>query len=243
MNSFFTAYKPACFAIVALIALTSGATARAGTLTVTDGGFESGLSGWSVSPTVQGDIINAVSNAAAGNNPNWWNANPGASSNGGNFYWQDGGASYSGILSQTLTGLTAGASYTVSFQQAATSYQFNQGATGGTNTLQWQVGLGGAIANTTTGYTLSGASIQDSTLMTVNDSHHNVGWQTQSLTFTANAGSEMLSFLALGTGNPPVAFLDGISVVQTSAVPEPANILLLGSGLLLLLAVRRHRAV
>ncbi len=73
-----------------------------------------------------------------------------------------------------------------------------------------------------------------------------VPWQLQTLTFTANATSEIIDFMGVGaTGLPPVALLDGVSVdlvTGNSSVPEPVGLMLLGSGLLGMLATRRHRS-
>ena len=57
------------------------------------------------------------------------------------------------------------------------------------------------------------------------------GWTLANFTFTANASSELLSFLAVGTpaGNlPPFALLDGVSL---TAVPEASTwaMMLVGS--------------
>ncbi len=59
------------------------------------------------------------------------------------------------------------------------------------------------------------------------------GWMTQTFTFTATGASEALTFLAQGTptGLPPIAALDGVSLV---AVPEPGSIALFAAGLGLL---------
>ena len=66
------------------------------------------------------------------------------------------------------------------------------------------------------------------------------GWHgTQTLYFTADChGSEVLSFLAIGTPNgvPPFALLDGVTL--TTAVPEPSTLSLMVVGLLGLGAVR-----
>jgi hypothetical protein len=77
-------------------------------------------------------------------------------------------------------------------------------------------------------------SLGSQTLSTpvLNDpSHGFTGWQLENLTFTPTSTSEVLSFLAVGTpsGVPPFALLDGVTV---SAVPEPASLALLSTGLI-----------
>ncbi len=51
-------------------------------------------------------------------------------------------------------------------------------------------------------------------------------WQRQTLTFTASAATNTLSFLAVGapSGKPPFSLLTGISV-DAVAVPEPFTII------------------
>ena len=136
---------------------------------------------------------------------------PATSPDGGNFVESDGAASYTHSIYQTITGLTVGTSYNVSFYQAAGQ---QVGRTGST-TEQWQVSLG--------------SSTQLSSLVTLPQGGVSP-WQQQVLTFTANAASEVLSFLAMGTpnGEPPISFLDGVSM---TVVPEPASLALLGAGL------------
>jgi hypothetical protein len=137
---------------------------------------------------------------------------PATSPDGGNFVEADGDPSYSGVISQTISGLTAGTSYTVSFYQAAGQ----QAGFSGPTTEQWKVSLG--------------TQTQYSSLFTLVQG--GVGqWQAQALTFVASATSEVLSFLAVGTPNgaPPISFLDGVDL--EASVPEPATLGLLGVGL------------
>jgi hypothetical protein len=53
------------------------------------------------------------------------------------------------------------------------------------------------------------------------------------MNFTATSTSQLLTFLSGGSpgGEPPVALLDGVSMVDSSAVPEPGSILLVVGGI------------
>jgi hypothetical protein len=151
------------------------------------------------------------------------------------FIVSDGDSRYNRTISQTLNGLEVGKPYDVSFYQAA-GQQF--GFVGGT-TERWQVSLG---SNTQLSALMSpvqpfgpgedafnnGTQIAGGTATAVS------AWQQQTLTFTAGAQSEVLSFLAKGTpdGKPPFALLAGISA--TKQLPEPADYLgtLFGAGFL-----------
>jgi hypothetical protein len=146
---------------------------------------------------------------------------PSTSPDGGNFVAADG-AYEQGLISQTMNGLTPGVTYYVNFYQAGAQQQGYNGAT----TDRFEVFFGSQSAY--------------SALMT-NPSHGFQPWEQQTLSFTATAASEVLSFLAVGTPNgvPPFSLLDGVSV---TAAPEPAYAGLIGAGLLVLGLLRRRRA-
>jgi len=80
----------------------------------------------------------------------------------------------------------------------------------------------------------------------VNPYQGSSSWVAQTMTFTATAASETLSFFATGSnGQPPFLLLDGISLTQNTSggtsVPEPGSIALLGAGLVGFMAIRRSR--
>jgi hypothetical protein len=147
----------------------------------------------------------------------------GASPDGGNYIGADG-AFQVGAITQTITGLIAGQQYSVGFYYAGAQ---QSGFTGDTSE-QWIVNLGN-----------NSATAQSTPIL--NDvSHGFTGWNHEVFTFTADGSSDTLSFLAAGTpnGEPPFSLLDGVSMV---AVPEPASMLLMGTGLAALGLVRRRR--
>ena len=136
---------------------------------------------------------------------------PGTGSSNGLTLSPDGGAFVgadpdfrNAAMSQTLTGLTVGQALTVSFDFAG-AQQFNRT---GPTTEGWAVSLGGVTQNT--------AQLS-------NVSEGFTGWRTASLTFTPTSSSEVLSFLATGSGGaplPPFALLDSVSATQGATIPE-----------------------
>jgi len=164
------------------------------------------------------------------------NANyTGVSPNGGAFMILDGDPGFSGTLSQTVSGLSVGSEYQLSFYWAA-----------------------GELADRTGYFTdqLTGSFGSDNFATSVFTNSHPYtnnplnlpgdfsGWRLVTVNFTASATSEVLSFLSVGTpaGNlPPVSYLDGVSLV---AVPEPAvwGLMLLGFGGLGAMIRRRRTA-
>lgn len=145
------------------------------------------------------------------------------SPDGGNFIGADG-AFEVGAITQTLTGLVAGQQYSVGFDYAGAQ---QSGFTGPT-TESWIVNLGN-----------NNATAQSTPILS-DSSQGFTGWNHEVFTFTADGSSDTLSFLAAGTpnGEPPFSLLDGVTMV---AVPEPASMLLMGTGLAALGLVRRRR--
>ena len=172
----------------------------------------------------------AGANGQYGNTSLWDAANGGASTwNGaaagsGNFAAMDGDFMTSPIT-QKITGLTVGKTYTLSFD-----YAFGQQYTFDGDTLQTlTASLGDNFS-----WTSSTASVA---------SHGFTGWTQESVTITADNTSEVLSFLANGNlPVPPFALISNVSL--TGGVPEPATwtMLILGLGGLGFVA-RRRRAL
>ena len=143
---------------------------------------------------------------------------------GGNILAADG-AYQVGSISQTVSGLTAGAGYYLSFYWAAGQQYGYTGAT----TENWGVTFGNQSYTTPTVTTPSQGFSP---------------WRLATVYFTASATSQVLSFLATGTpsgGQPPFSLLDGVSLV---AAPEPATWAVLTIGLLgtAVVVTRRRRS-
>jgi len=148
---------------------------------------------------------------------------------GGNFIANDGDFD-SGTLSQTISGLVVGAPTTVSFWWGAGI----QNGYSLPNTEYWTVSLcptGGCVGTDT-------QKTPSYTLTTVDFS----GWMQATMSFTPTSTSEVLSFLAVGTGSPPFLLLDGVSM---NTIPEPASWAITLAGLvgLGMLSRRRCRSV
>jgi hypothetical protein len=139
-----------------------------------------------------------------------------------NIFADDGDSSYSMTISQLVNGLIIGQMYNLTFYQSSST----QSGTNAATTEFWNVVFGGNTVKSATMTTPSGTA---------------TSWVQQSFTFAATAVSETLSFLSGGTpaGDPPVALLTGVSVIQ---VPEPASYAIMAVGLLGLwrLAPRRR---
>ncbi len=147
-----------------------------------------------------------------------------ASPDGQNFVAADGDPNWGGSISQSVSGLTVGDTYSLAFGWAGAQQQNFSGNT----TEYWQVSFGGSTQSTST------VSTPSQTF---------VGWQTADLTFTAASTSQVLMFLAKGSpsGEPPWLLLDGVSLTDTTApsAPEPAAAFLILGGVGVLAGLRR----
>jgi hypothetical protein len=148
-----------------------------------------------------------------------------ASPNGGSFVAIDGDPLGNGSISQTISGLTVGQKYTLTFDWAAAQL-INKNQT-------YQVQL-----------TVDFGTASQQTANLVEGPGKFSGWQSETMSFTATKATQTLTFLANGhpTGQPPVALLDGVSL---TAVPEPASwaMMILGFGAIGLMMRRRSQSL
>jgi hypothetical protein len=143
---------------------------------------------------------------------------------GGNVIGADANFSYTAAFFQTVSGLTAGTDYTLSFDWA----QGQQSPFTGPTTSGWNVTFGSDTATTGTP-PLASQSF--------------AGWTHFTQIFTATSNSQLLSFLATGgpNGLPPFALLDGVSLTEVTSVPVPGALPLMASGLIGLVGLRRRK--
>ena len=153
--------------------------------------------------------------------PNTGSANglAAASPTGGNFLASDG-AYQQGALSQTISGLTVGYNYLLSFWWAAGQQSGYTGAT----TESWGVTFGSQTYNTST---------------ISNPSEGFAPWRQAVFSFVATSASQTLSFLAAGapSGTPPLSLLDGVVLMA----PEPSSGAVITVGLLGAACLSRSR--
>ncbi|QYE33398.1 PEPxxWA-CTERM sorting domain-containing protein (plasmid) [Polymorphobacter sp. PAMC 29334] len=236
--------------LVALLIAASAVAPAAAVNLVTNGGFESssytsntqfgagfggqGVTGWTGAGGNQlqfyfvggtqttTNAVNQFGDPQGYFRPNFSTLSP----NGGNFVALDGDSDYRGQISQTLNGLTAGKKYDVTFSWAASQLRNRTGAT----TEQLLVGFGSAT---------------QATEVVAVPSEGFRGWFNEKFSFTAGGASQVLSFLSIGTPNglPPIAALDGVSVVAGAPEPSAWLLMIAGFGLVGFSARRRARGV
>jgi hypothetical protein len=143
-----------------------------------------------------------------------------ASPGGTNFVAIDGTPGFNGDVYQTINGLTSGDKYTLSFYMATGQ----ECCAGGSTTELVTAMLGNQSFNTPTIATAQGGTTP---------------WVRYSFSFTYNGAGDLLSFTNAGTGEPPYALIDGVSL--TNGVPEPGTLALFGGGFLGLLGFGVYR--
>lgn len=174
-------------------------------------------SGWTIfdgSP----DVMDALNNVGVEDLLNF-GATPSASPDGGTWVGIGSDVGYVERFGQTLSGLTIGQQYTVSW------FAGNFGYTLGSNSY-----LGSNAINVM----IDGASIGTGSALTLGSA-----WASQSLTFSATSASQLISF-KLATSDKAYLSIDGIAV--TAAVPEPSTWLMMALGLCAMGVVRARRA-
>ena len=152
---------------------------------------------------------------------------------GTNFFQADGNPDFENTIFQTISGLTAGTTYTLQFQQAAGQQVSFMGDT----TEQWKVflGVGGiGVDCSSNPCTVTGTAdnIENNSTLMNTPSQQNIDWNSVTMSFTPTAaelnnGSAVLTFLAWGDGGsttnlPPTVFLEGVNTPPIST-PEPST--------------------
>jgi hypothetical protein len=207
---------------------------------------DSNLTGWTISGCSAGASscgyqflapMNSTANYATngvydrgGNGVVTFYSTPGAAPGGGNAIMSDPAYETAGI-SQHVTGLTIGDTYTLSFYEASMQ---QTGYTGAEHDA-WQVSFG-----TTT---------QDSTTMN-NPSKGSTDWVEDAMTFVANAASESLTFYATTSttnAQAPFLLLADVSLTNTTPpsdpVPEPSTLGIVMLGVAGVFAARKKRSI
>lgn len=198
---------------------------------VTNGGFEmtsqsgsavlypgdTSITGWTNNATYtllifpgDGDKTSSGLGGFALWGPNTGVANglPATSPAGGNYVGLDSDSSFRGTgLQQTISGLTPGSTYTLSFYFAA-GQEVNASDD---TTEQIQATLGSETVSTEI----------------LNTPYQGFSpWHLETFTLTATDTTELLTLLAVGGpgGAPPIALIDGVSLAGgPTPVPEPAS--------------------
>lgn len=124
-----------------------------------------------------------------------------------------------GTLGQTLTGLTAGQSYKVTFD-------VSRNPDGGVNPRTGVFNAGGQTFN----FSYSDAS----------SNRANMKWQTVSYSFLATGSTALISFSSDASGG--CCFGPALDNVRIAAVPEPASWAMMVGGFVLLGAAMRRRS-
>lgn len=212
--------------------------------------------GWTVYGFGNGGIMEVIASADLDTMPNdnegysFWNSSNGGEStipvppNGAAYVLgQDSAPENDAYITQTLTGLTVGKTYSVTFDWAGVQLRTPDGSlwNGATNE-SWQVNEGGTYDGAGS-QSFTGGTTQTTDVIQV-DSHGFTGWEQASLSFVAGSSTEAFNLEAVSTsgGLPPFALLANLDV---TAVPEPSSwaMMIVGLGAMGVFARRRRQTL
>lgn len=245
-SAFATVYPLAKILAPALALLAVVTPAHAATNFVSNGGFEDNTGpgvvfGWGgyYQPTTIADwyvqaptstplagvdtYAHAITNTTQaiqlwGAAPGYQNGNGFSGSPDGGYYFVDDGAiAYRVGLKQDISGLTIGENYDLSFYYAFGQEACSGNWCNGATVQSWNVGFGSDFYNTPDTWVAE---------------HGFSGWRQSTRSFTATSTMQTLQFWAIGpSGQPPMALLDGVSLMgpPVPAVPGPLPALGLGA--------------
>jgi hypothetical protein len=170
-----------------------------------------------------------------------------------NYLMVDGDPDYGAPVSASLTGLTVGTTYSLSFYQASSEENGNDKA----YTDSWEVYLlpgasGGAYlcpqsfcAGISTQTTIDSGDLAYTSPGISNGGGVSTPWELESFTFQATNATEVLEFVtnAVGTSGFEPPFLGLADVTLSSTTPEPGTwaLTLLGAGLVFVGGKLRRR--
>ena len=141
---------------------------------------------------------------------------------GGNFIAIDGTDGFNGSIYQTISGLTVGETLTLSFYLATAQECCATDPTTETVTVS-----------------LGDQSYTPATIDT--DGGGTTPWAHYSTTFTYDGVGNILTFINAGTGTPPYALVDGVSLTGVTGAPELSTWAMMLSGFAGVVFVARAR--
>lgn len=156
-------------------------------------------------------------------NSSYWNFVPSGD------YVIDLSGSNLGTISTTLTGLTVGQSYVLSF-----SYTYNPD-----NSINSTRSASVNLSNAG-GFNFTLGPFTNTTNGQYGTANSGPAWSTFSQAFTATASTATLTFASLTNQYQGIVLKNDIAYAANNAVPEPATLAIVGAGLLLV-GLKRYR--